>query len=484
MAIGAGWLVPAAASAAVRYVNSAGADAGNCANAGAPCRSFSYAYRQAAPGDVVEVAPGSYPDQDIPKVSGRGGPAVAFRPAGGAISLADLQIHGDHVSIQGVSSSGVDVDHGAGVRDVTVIGVRAQQIWLENAHDVRFLGGSYGGNQDHPTMQISGQPASTNVLLDGVDFHDAVATNSSVHMECIWAGGVQGFTVRNSIFRNCAYFDIFFTPPATGRDPRDVLLENNVFEVTKQWNGQNAPYAMNVANWLSRADNFVFRNNTFGGDVAIQPSALSGVRMVGNIGPIASCKSGVQYSHNVFSKTKCSGTDKQVGGAMSQFVDLGGHDWRLRAGAAAINAGNPNDYPPTDREGLLRAGPPDAGAHEFGGIRPTPEGPGGPDVRGQRSRLLSVGLARHRICKRARRRCQRAVSLRVRLASRAKVTVKIQRRRKGGWGTVKRLRRTAGPGRIAFRIKARGLRRGSYRLVVTARSGDQVAVRRLRLAVR
>ena len=191
----------------------------------------------------------------------------------------------------------------------------------------------------------------------------------AVHMECIWAGGVQGFTVRNSIFRNCAYFDIFFTT-LNGPDPKDVLLENNVFEVTKQWNGQNAPYAINVANWLTKAENFTFRNNVFGGDVAIQPTTIVNMKLVGNVGAVASCKSGVSYSYNVFTNAKCSTTDKQVGMALTQFVNPAGHDWRPTFGAAAIDAGNPNDYPPTDRAGLLRNGPPDAGAHEYGGISP------------------------------------------------------------------------------------------------------------------
>ena len=219
-------------------------------------------------------------------------------------------------------------------------------------------------------MQTGGTPASTNLTFDGVEFHDAVATNSTVHMECIWAGGVQGFTVRNSIFRNCAYFDIFFTT-LNGPDPKDVLLENNVFEVTKQWNGQNAPYAINVANWLSKAENFTFRNNVFGGDVAIQPTSIVNMKMIGNVGAVASCRSGVSYSYNVFTAAKCSTTDKQVGLALTQFVNPGGHDWRPTFGAAAIDAGNPDDFPATDRAGLLRSGPPDAGAHEYNGTPPS-----------------------------------------------------------------------------------------------------------------
>jgi hypothetical protein len=57
--------------------------------------------------------------------------------------------------------------------------------------------------------------------------------------------------------------------------------------------------------------------------------------------------------------------------AMSQFVNPAAHDWRPTFGAAAIDAGNPNDFPPSDRAGLLRNGPPDAGAHEYNGISPS-----------------------------------------------------------------------------------------------------------------
>ena len=86
-------------------------------------------------------------------------------------------------------------------------------------------------------MKISGATASTGLVFDGVVFHDALATNDVVHMECMWAAGVRDFVVRNSIFRNCTYFDIFFTT-FQGPDPRDVLLENNVFEETRLWDGK------------------------------------------------------------------------------------------------------------------------------------------------------------------------------------------------------------------------------------------------------
>jgi hypothetical protein len=372
-------VLPVAAFGASRYLSPSGSDAGGC-GASAPCRSVSYAYGVSSPGDVVELAGGSYGGQSVPDRGARVGPAVEFRAAPGAtVSMSALSIDGDWVSVRDVAvSGGVSVAaEGNGVADVRLVGVSARTLWLQNAHRVAFVGGSFGGNENGPTVQIAGDPASSVLSFDGVDFHDAVATNDTVHMECIWVAAVQGFTVRNSIFRNCAYFNIFFTK-LNGLDPKDVLLENNVFEQTKQWNGQGAPYAINVANWLTKAENFVFRNNVFGGDVAIQPTTISNMRLVGNIGEVASCKSGVSYSHNVFTAASCSATDKRVAGAMGQFVNPAGHDWRLKAGAAAIDAGNPNDAPATDRNGYARIGAPDAGAHEYGATGPPPVDPNPP----------------------------------------------------------------------------------------------------------
>ena len=41
-----------------------GSDAGLCTQA-APCKSLDRAYRVAEPGDVVQIAEGSYPGQDV-----------------------------------------------------------------------------------------------------------------------------------------------------------------------------------------------------------------------------------------------------------------------------------------------------------------------------------------------------------------------------------------------------------------------------------
>jgi hypothetical protein len=64
-AVAAGILaLPAAASPATRYVAPTGADGAAC-TASAPCKSFDRAYQVAQPGDVVEVADGTYGSQTV-----------------------------------------------------------------------------------------------------------------------------------------------------------------------------------------------------------------------------------------------------------------------------------------------------------------------------------------------------------------------------------------------------------------------------------
>lgn len=126
-------------------------------------------------------------------------------------------------------------------------------------------------------------------------------------------GGVERFEIRDSVFRNCAYFDVFFTR-FNGPDPKDVLLEGNTFGTTKQYGGADAPYVINISNWLSKVERFTLRDNVFGGDVAIQPDAIADMKMVGNVGPIGSCKDGVEYSFNVWTRLRCGPTDRVSGG--------------------------------------------------------------------------------------------------------------------------------------------------------------------------
>jgi hypothetical protein len=115
-----------------------------------------------------------------------------------------------------------------------------------------------------------------------VIFHDAIRTDSNAHLECIYAADVQGFTVRNSQFRNCAIMDLFITK-LSGVNPRDVLIENNFFDITGSHGGSPSKgyYSLVVANHLDNATNFTIRNNSFAESMSIDSGSLSNFNVEG-----------------------------------------------------------------------------------------------------------------------------------------------------------------------------------------------------------
>jgi hypothetical protein len=462
-------LAASPAAAATRYVAPSGADSGNCLSA--PCGSLGYAYGQSAAGDVVNVGPGSYPRQDVPS----GSKAVTFR-GGAGVKLRQLYSNASNVTYDGI-----DID-----ADGTNTGVSALEI---HGSGQTFKNASVGNVVDTKAATIVG----ANHLIDNVVFHDAVYRTDGVHMECVYAIGVEGLTVRNSTFRDCAVMDLFFTygtwwtplPPAYG----NVTLENNVFAHSEQEsNGGWNYYSLYVGSVGPNAAadplrGWVVRHNTFEQTAYIDMNqGTNGSRWVGNLGDW-SCVSGVGYSHNV--GKKCGPTDSAVSPASSSrtvtaalgWVNPGGYDFHLKLGSPAINAADPSDHPALDREGLVRDSRPDAGAHEYGARPPGAGGPegGGQQVGGQRrglrKRLVrNSGLTRHVICKR-RKRCPKVTRLRISVATPSTVAVRLYRLRKGKKGP-KLVRRkvVAVKAKRAIVIRSRGLRKGRYRVVAVART--------------
>jgi hypothetical protein len=210
-----------------------------------------------------------------------------------------------------------------------------------------------------------------NHTVDNVTFHDAIFRTAGTHMECLYAIGVPGFTLRNSLFRDCAVMDAFFTygswwspqPPAYG----NVTIENNVFARSERENNQGTHYfGLYIAHIgpngaADRMSNWVVRNNTFETPVMIAPDGGSnGTRWVGNIGSW-DCKSGIAFRYNV-GKT-CSSQDKAA--TSYGYRNPAAYDFRLSAGSPAIDAADPADAPARDKDGNGRNGPPDAGAYEY-----------------------------------------------------------------------------------------------------------------------
>jgi hypothetical protein len=474
---------PAAAGAAVRLVAPAGADSGDCSVL--PCASLGYAYGRAGAGDVIAVAPGRYGPQQVPD----GTKAVTFQAAPGS-SLAALYSDASNVVFDGF-----DID-----------GNFAKDLGFHNsgAANATFRNGRIGNITDEKGALITGP----NFTFDNVVFHDVIVTDGSVHNECIYALDVNGLTIRNSHFYNCATMDVFFTygtwwnpkPPSYG----NITLENNIFEHSTKAGGGWHYYSVYIG-WTGDGggpiNGWTVRNNTFEIPATFDQAHESATdsRWVGNLGSW-DCLSGVTFRNNV--GKRCSASDKAVSPAASSgtttaafgWLNPAGHDFRLATGSPAIDAGDPADAPATDRRGFARVGPPDAGALEFGASGPPGPGTGpgtgapggGPGSRGGALRIRRARLRPSTICVVPRRGCPGVSRLRVGVSDRARVSVRLLKVR--GKKKPKRVRsfRWMVSQRGAAKIRARGLARGKYRVRVLARTpgGLRAAPRTLVLRVR
>ena len=451
----------------MRLVSTAGADTGNCL--AVPCRSMAYAYNHAGSGDTVVVAAGRYGEQRIPD----GSKSVLFQSHGASL-------HGLYNDASNVTYDGFTID-----------AAWDKSLGFQNSDGTNstFRNGRIGRITDEKGALITGR----NFTFDRVVFHDVLVTDDEVHNECIYALDVTGLTVRNSLFYNCATMDLFFTygtwwsplpPPYT-----DITIENNVFEHSMKTNGSEwhyySLYVGLTGDGGGPLKNWNVRYNTFEipANIDEERSSVSGSQWVGNLGDW-SCVDGVAYRDNV--GKKCGATDKSVSPASSGegrpapfgWMNPAAHDFRLKPGSPAINIGAANDAPATDARGVRRDTRPDAGAYELGngaaGL-PLPVG-------------LAIRFARLKprvICVRPRKGCPGKTRLRVGLTSRAAVSVRVKRLRKGH-----RPRRVRSFGfRVkdagARKIKAARLGKGRYRVVVRAKLGGvETKARSLRLRVR
>jgi hypothetical protein len=231
-----------------------------------PCLTFNRAYQLASPGDVVDVAPGTYGDQVIsydatkptnPHCNAYPGMVdlsgcITFEPAGGGaprsaeVTIGALRPFGSFVRARNMTVGGVGVQWLGGLNGVLCKNPQPHDFVFEglqfapdttfhdsSAYDVSLLDSDIGPNHDSPgTIQISAyncagvmppsQLLPNHVYFDHVHIHDLLQTVKSNgpncsndpqqffcnHMECIhWNAGNDGL-ITNSRFENCAQQDI------------------------------------------------------------------------------------------------------------------------------------------------------------------------------------------------------------------------------------------------------------------------------------
>jgi hypothetical protein len=371
--------------AAKLFVAPDGSDAGNCTR-NAPCASFNRAFQLAKPGQIVEVAGGTYPSQRIWAAGRSEGPNVVFQPARGAkvVLGAGLELGEDNpglgpdfLTIKNMQTAYKAGEPGAGNQYGIFIGPGTSNVRLEKldagnfhiwrADRITIKGGDYG-----PCHAVWAAPnvcgnakidVSTNITVDGAVFHDyrfdetCFGPGGDCHWECMYINAGRNVTIRNSKFRDCAIFDIFSTisgPDAGAMGHRNLTIENNWFDIpwderpggpTRSRAGavvlawcQNSPHGYR--------DVYV-RFNSFQPNTRLEHDATvacvyDNVRVVGNLMMWDGCDPRYTYAYNVWSTTwrrgKCAPSDR-IGAKTFPYVrrDSGSSfDFHLAAGRKTL----------------------------------------------------------------------------------------------------------------------------------------------------
>jgi len=398
-------------------VSMIGSDANNCSQT-SPCLTLDRAYHVAAPGQVVEVAGGTYPGQTLlydSKKAGAKRAHVIFQPAVGAtvkitgdLSISDVRtVKGaSHVTfrrltiLQNVNLEGCGVPDGvqcppagsAGTSDLTFdhLRVKGPVAFLCHSCDhVQILGGVWGPDSYRPghgslhpevsptydAINFGKLKRPNHILIDGARFQNFVRSKSSDHTECLQFEPADYVTIRDSVFTRCDTITLaFFTSlagdsksPAGFAAPDHIVLENNFIDHSYDATGGPTYNALQIG----ECTNCVIRNNSWLQNTHLPCNPPCGEIsrnnvVVGNVGPQSECgNGGITFSHNVFLGIACGPTDKNV--RSLGFVSPRALNLHLRASSPAVNAGDPRDFPRRDIDGQRRPiGPrPDAGADEY-----------------------------------------------------------------------------------------------------------------------
>ena len=331
-----------------------------------PCATFAAAYNTAKPGEIVEVAGGTYPGQLIQEnLSKPSGPRVVFRPAKNArVTLTEeLRIEATYVEFREMAMPLWYASSTA--HHLTFRSIDAALFYITGANDVSVIGGDYGPSVN-ADAQIKACSECTspprNILVDGAYFHDFQRTDET-HVECLHVLNGDGLTIRNSRFQRCAIIDLGIFQYGAAGATSNVLIENNFFDHPTS----GGFYAIDIAPQEGLPlVNYLIRNNSALATMYIDTSAgTQNVRMIGNVGARQPnhCYDGVVFAHNIWDATKCGATDRK---APLGFRNPAKFDLHLKLGAAARGRGDRTSYPATDIDGQKRplGNRVDAGADE------------------------------------------------------------------------------------------------------------------------
>lgn len=319
-----------------------------------PCLTFAAAYATAKPGDIVEVAGGTYAGQKIEaSLSKTSGPAVVFRPAANAtVTLSEeLRVEATYADFRRMVMP--DWYAGPTAHHLTFRDIDAGMFYITGANNISVYGGDYGP-QSGLESQIKACADCTsppkNLLVDGAYFHD-YARPDERHVECLHVLSADTLTIRNSRFQRCAVMNLGVFHYGPAGPTTHVVIENNFFDRPTA----GGFYAVDIdpQDDMPLVD-FLVRNNSALATMYVNTaSGVENVRLIGNVGPRQTnhCYEGVVFAHNIWDNAKCGPTDRK---APLGFRNPAKFDLHLKLGAAAIGRGDKSNYPATDIDGQKR----------------------------------------------------------------------------------------------------------------------------------
>lgn len=335
---------------------------GSACTAARPCASFARAYRRARPGQIVQVAAGTYPQQNIgADGSKRSSNDVVFRTAPGAVATIGcdgegescMDISGSHITFDGGRSKGFRtqsyssggfsyqgrIDTERGSTDITFRNMDVGAVAIGSSYTT-VSNNDLGPSTDPLNIMLAEE--ADHLLIQNNLIHDFVITRGG-HFECMYWDGPDYVVMRNNEFRSCAIFGVH----AKENPHYHELIENNVF-----WNPRGL---------TNNADLQFTTSANPCGDVVIRYNDFTDglwddcwpTRVYGNLFRDRTDLNDRGYDHNL-----------RVGN--SAFVDAAHGNFHLRRGSVAIGRGNPTLYPRRDKDGRRRpiGKRPDAGAYE------------------------------------------------------------------------------------------------------------------------
>ena len=354
-------LTVASPATAARYVSPNGSDAGSCTRSN-PCRSFNKAYAVSRPGTVVIVFGGSYGGQRINARPKAHGPKILFRPARGAsVTLHSIRVvRGSYITFRGFRVVD-DTYNDPGAQRITYSFIKMRQFFVRGADHINYRNSEVGPNDSDDGMNwITAAYATNNgardIVFDNVRIHGFTKHNSGAHVDCIGIDDVDGLVINRTRIWNCEHFALIFGKDASsGRQARNVLIQNSFLDCCV-----SGYYSIGLGGTDGRVR---IRFNSLTRGIGWLGGSVRGVIIDSNVisnNNRANCDDAVWRYNVVANGSPCGGRRASTGFRSPP------RDLHLRAGAAAVNYGNPNNHPRVDIDGQRRPGGrrADAGADE------------------------------------------------------------------------------------------------------------------------